>query len=395
MTWTRVGAPQAVAVPQVAVQPRRRLVGDEVAQPADDRLDRRRVLRRDRVAVAGELEVGQHPAHGVELGPRRAGPVGHREAADEAVLLRAVRRRAGGVSGRERLAEARSRPRARASASARPRSGSRTRRRPRAPAGTGTPPSTSASQRSPAASASKKPGGAWGSVFISAIVPLDSRSRVAVAMSPPATGAVDTTAAPRSSSARRATSGWRVIRRECPSGPGAAGRRRSRHSCAPPSTAPPRIRRYHRSTGRVPPHPDRPDRSPGRVRTALVRSRRRRRLARSIARTTSWRLEPAGVVLLRAVRRGVVALADQRRRGARVHRLADVPAAGAGAADLDLLGEPGPVEVVGEHHVRPSGSGRCCPGRPARSGRDRRSAGRGSRSITRRPPPRRPPSSPG
>ena len=73
--------------------------------------------------------------------------------------------------------------------------------------GTGTPPSTSANQRNPAASASKKPAGAWGSVFMSAVVPLDRRSRVAVEMSPPATGAVATTAAPRSSSARRATRG--------------------------------------------------------------------------------------------------------------------------------------------------------------------------------------------
>ena len=78
----------------------RRLLGDEVAQPPDDGLDRRGVLRRDRVPVPGELEVGQHPAHGVELGPRRAGPVGHRQATDEAVLLRAVRRRARGVRRR-------------------------------------------------------------------------------------------------------------------------------------------------------------------------------------------------------------------------------------------------------------------------------------------------------
>ncbi len=73
--------------------------------------------------------------------------------------------------------------------------------------GTGSPPSTSPSQRSPAASASKNPAGAWGSVFISAVWPLESRSRVAVAMSPPATGDVATTDEPRSSSARFATSG--------------------------------------------------------------------------------------------------------------------------------------------------------------------------------------------
>ena len=73
--------------------------------------------------------------------------------------------------------------------------------------GTATPPSASASQRSPAASDSKKPGGAWGWVFITAVLPSESRSLVAVAMSPPAIGAVATTETPSSSSARLATSG--------------------------------------------------------------------------------------------------------------------------------------------------------------------------------------------
>src|SRR3954454_10095399 len=77
--------------------------------------------------------------------------------------------------------------------------------------GTRTPPASPSHCR-PAASAAKNPSGALVRVFMNAERPLLSRSLVAVAMSPPATGAVAATADPRSSSARRATCGWRVTR---------------------------------------------------------------------------------------------------------------------------------------------------------------------------------------
>ena len=78
--------------------------------------------------------------------------------------------------------------------------------------GTATPPPsvTSPSQRRPCASAAKKPSGACDTVFMIAVVPSESRSFVAVAVSPPAIGAVATTECPSSSSACWAMSGWRV-----------------------------------------------------------------------------------------------------------------------------------------------------------------------------------------
>src|SRR3546814_8573593 len=84
-----VTAPQDVAVPQVAVQACRVLGGDEVGEPADDLLDHRAVLRTDRTAVAGDLEIGEHPLGGKELGPARRGGVAHRQAPDVAVVLEA------------------------------------------------------------------------------------------------------------------------------------------------------------------------------------------------------------------------------------------------------------------------------------------------------------------
>ena len=62
-----------------------------------------------RAAVAGELEVGQHPAYGVELRPRVGGAVGHRQPPDEAVVLGPEARRAGLVGGGERATEVRGR----------------------------------------------------------------------------------------------------------------------------------------------------------------------------------------------------------------------------------------------------------------------------------------------
>ena len=100
-----LGAPQDVAVPEVAVEPGRRLLGHQLGQPGDDALDALGVVGGDAPVVAGELEVGQHPALGEELRPRRGGLVEHRQPRDEAVGVAAVRRRAGLVGGRQRAAE--------------------------------------------------------------------------------------------------------------------------------------------------------------------------------------------------------------------------------------------------------------------------------------------------
>ena len=105
---------------------------------------------------------------------------------------------------------ARARPKAvAASAEGRPGSTQRRIRQPSSAAstsGTETPPA-SASQARPADSLAKNCGGALLRVFISAVVPSESRSLVATQTSPPATGAVAATAEPSSSSACRATSG--------------------------------------------------------------------------------------------------------------------------------------------------------------------------------------------
>ena len=63
----------------------------------------------DRAAVAGQLEVGQQPAHGVELRPRAGGLVGQRQPADEAVVVEAPVVGAGGVRAGQLLAERRGR----------------------------------------------------------------------------------------------------------------------------------------------------------------------------------------------------------------------------------------------------------------------------------------------
>ena len=95
--------------------------------------------------------------------------------------------------------------------------------------GTCTPPSAlaSASQRSPWASAAKKPAGGWAWVFMIAVVPSERRSLVAADVSPPASGAVATTAEPRRSSACLAMTGWRVMFLRVPAkaGPPRAKRR--------------------------------------------------------------------------------------------------------------------------------------------------------------------------
>ena len=203
-------------------------------------------------------------------------------------------------------------------------------------------------------------------------------------MSPPATGAVATTAAPRSSSARRATSGWRVIG-AAPAGRAAASAVDQRvGTCARPSPAPPRSRRPHRSTGRARRHPvsDRVEvaEQPHPVVGRRPGGRRRRGCLASIASTRSCVVEPgrrrtAG----RGAGVGVVPGRGQGGGGAPVHRAADVPAAGAGAGHLDPVGEPGVRRAARRARRRPSASGRCCPGRPARCGSDPAVRGGGQR----------------
>ena len=100
-----VGAPQHVAVPQVAVQAGRWLVGQQHGQAADQPLDGGDVGVGDGAAVAGQLEVGQHPAHGVELRPGVGAALGQRQPGDEPVTLGAVRRRTGAVGGGQRAAQ--------------------------------------------------------------------------------------------------------------------------------------------------------------------------------------------------------------------------------------------------------------------------------------------------
>ena len=216
-----------------------RLVGDESDEPADDRLDRHGLGLADRTAVAGELEVGQHAAYGIELRPGRARLVGQRQPTDEAVALEAVglARRRGGWP----RAPVRSRrpPPAGAWAWARPRPGSRSRRWRPARRGRARRRAPRPATAGPPPRPRRSPRGRAPAVFISAIWPLESRSRVAVATSPPATGAVDTTAVPRSSSARLATSGWRVMRTRVLARCGGPGH----GTCARSCPAPPRSRR--------------------------------------------------------------------------------------------------------------------------------------------------------
>ena len=237
--------------------------------------------------------------------------------------------------------------------------------------GTCAPPSgvASSSQRSPAASAVKKSSGACGSVFISAVVPSLRRSRVAVAMSPPATGAVATTDEPRSSSARRATSGCRVTGCAHPRAVDFPARRRGTARFVRPSRAPPRIRSAHRSTGPVRRRQVRRGRrseTPSPARPAPPTSAR---FWASIVRTRSASSLPDHCCA--RCRVASYPARGQGRRCAPVHRVADVPAAGAGAADRRLgrrgrRRPPGPTA-----RRRPSASGRCCRGRPPRPGRNR------------------------
>ena len=357
---TPSSAQMHVAVPEVAVQPGGRLLGQQVGRAGRSRP--RSAAASSSVAcaaVAGQLEVGQHPPGRVELRPGRRGPVRQRQPADEAVLLQAVRRRR-----RPRAVAASAWPNATAASTVglagldpaqdqalvvgRRAPRARRRRRPR-PASAGRAPRPRRSPR-----------GRAGCVFISAVVPSLSRSRVAVEMSPPATGAVATTDEPRSSSARLATSGRRVI----------AGRARACSAATIASVVRSTMREdllepvgVHRSTGPARPPRSRRGRSRGTVSTRSSRPPMSARLVASIASTRSYVGRPAVVVLAGAVPAGVVA---RRRSGWRR------PARPSGRRRASRrcrcwTPRPGrrarPPPASPRARLRPSASGRCCRGR--------------------------------
>ena len=150
--------------------------------------------------------------------------------------------------------------------------------------GTCTPPSApaSASQRSPWASAAKKPAGGWAWVFMIAVVPSERRSLVAADVSPPASGAVATTADAEEVLGVLGDDGLagHVAGSACWTGDrggraAAGGRRRGRSRSVPPSRAPPRSLAPHRSTGPAPRHPVRRGRSHRRAGPGPARARHR------------------------------------------------------------------------------------------------------------------------
>ena len=238
--------------------------------------------------------------------------------------------------------------------------------------GTATPPSASASQRSPAPRRSKKPSGAWRQVFISAVR--------AVAEPQPGGGRDVAAGDRRRGHHRRRRAAPRPAGRPAAAGSSAVGSGslelaaqrgddrargaldhrqhlleavvatvvRVGHVARPVSTGSKSRNSRDPSVGRAPPTSARlarPSRAPG----------------RSV-------VEPAGVELPGAVPASASYPAAVSVAAARsVHRVADVPAAGAAAGDLDPVGEAGLGEPRVEHDVRPSASGRCCRGRPARS----------------------------
>ena len=246
------------------MQPGGRLLGQQVGEPGDDRLDGRGLGVGDGAAVAGQLEVGQHPAHGVELGPRVGRPVGHRQPADEAVLLGAEARRAG------RWVAASARPKS-AAASVLFLPGSihaMTRHSWSTPStsGTCTPPSTSPSQRSPAASRSKK--------SVGGVRQRLHQRRGAVA-EPQLGRGRDVTAGDGGGGHDRGAEQLLGVagdqRLAGHSRVPRAARRQARRRCARPCPAPPRNRCRHRSTGRAPRHRVRRERGRSRGRADPTR----------------------------------------------------------------------------------------------------------------------------
>src|SRR4051794_10249039 len=240
--------------------------------------------------------------------------------------------------------------------------------------GTGTPPSAAASpsQRSPEASAAKKPagGGAW--VFMIAVVPSESRSLVAEEVSPPASGAVATTAAPRSSSACLATRGWRVMCvRGSRAGTGFAeagqlleggdedGTRPFHHRQHLLEALRPTVVRVRDLASRfdgvvVTEQPD-----PLGIRLTI----RRRCDATHVGQVACVHGEhqvvsgqPGLRELLRAMRGRVVVVGAQDRGCTLVHRVAEMPVAGAAARDGHPAGQAGVVHALGQDDVGHGGA---------------------------------------
>ena len=97
---------EAIAGPQIAVQPGRRLVGGaELVEAAGECLQRRHGRRRQH--VAGKTGEGKQPLRPVELGPRLARLVRQSPAAGRAPVLAAEDRRTGSVQGGEAATELR------------------------------------------------------------------------------------------------------------------------------------------------------------------------------------------------------------------------------------------------------------------------------------------------
>ena len=327
-------------------------------------------------AVAGQLEVGQHAPGRVELRPGRCRPVRQRQPADEPVLARGRtpgRRRRGWrpAPGRTR------RPRRSWSCRARPSAGSGTpgrRRAPRARRPRRPPPASAV--RAPRRR--RSPRGRAGCVFISAVVPSLSRIRVAVEMSPPATGAVATT------DGAEELLGALGDQRQ-------AGHRRACSACNATTIASvvrstmredllePVV--VHRSTG-----PARPTRSRrGRSRGTSAPGRRgppmSARLVASMASSRSYGGPPAVVVLAGAVPAGVVPGGGQGGGGP----LGPSGCRRASRRCRCWTPRPGrrgrPPPSFASSTTAPSASGRCCRGR-----RRRPSSGPGSRGGGRADP---------
>ena len=142
------------------MQPGGRLLGQQVGEPAETDSIAAASSAVDGAAVAGELEVGQHPPGRVELRPGRRGRLGSgsRPMKPSCSAPNAVAPAAWvpPAPGRRR------RPRRRWAGPARPSAGSGTRGRRRAPRGPATPPGASASQRSPPPRPRRSPRGRAG-----------------------------------------------------------------------------------------------------------------------------------------------------------------------------------------------------------------------------------------
>ena len=373
-------------------------------------------LGRDVGAVAGELEVGEHPPLDQELRPRVGRRVRQRHRGDVAVA-RAAERVGPRVVGRGAAGGRAARPRRRSAGRARSTPGSGSRRLRPSTSGIGAPPA-SASQSSPAASTVKKSSGACGRVFI--------ERRAAVAQPKPGRRA-DVAAGDRRGGHDRGTQQLLgTARRSWACGPCIVTlRARDMRPDKADRPMPEASASSRRVGGQLvdefvggalddgehvvvvrpaPPYQgsgtSRSSGSPGRDgsnarnistrRACLVVGCQRRDVAEVAARpspgSASCSANQAPVELGGAMAGRVVAGAGEAGGGAAVHRLADVPVAGAGAADVDAgRTSPASGELARPARPAPTGSGRCCRGRrprceyaagpAARAGRQRGSAG--------------------